>query len=44
VGGIVLYAWGLVDPAAAPALAELGVSGLIVDDPPPFIEALAVAG
>jgi glycerophosphoryl diester phosphodiesterase len=43
-GGIELYAWGLDDPAAAPALAELGVSGLIVDDPPPFIEALAVAG
>jgi glycerophosphoryl diester phosphodiesterase len=39
--GLEVVVWGLADPSAATALAAAGVDGLIVDDPPAFVEALA---
>ena len=43
-GGAEVFGWGLHEPGQAAALVAAGVSGLDVDDPPVFREALTVEG
>lgn len=42
--GVGVIAWGLDDPAQAKTMVARGVGGLVVDDPPAFVEALTPDG